>query len=53
MLRIDFFRREDGVISTEYVVFVACIGVLLVVGVSALYNAMSAYFNSWATFFSG
>jgi Flp pilus assembly pilin Flp len=53
MLRKDFFRKEDGVISAEYVIFVAAIAILLAVGVSVLFNAMSNYFATWAGFFAG
>lgn len=52
MLAKEFFEQEEGVISAEFVVFVACIAVLLVVGVAALFNAMSGYFNAWAAFFA-
>ncbi len=53
MLRNDFIKEEDGVITTEYVVFVACIAILLIAGVSGLYNALGGYFNRWAGFFAG
>jgi Flp pilus assembly pilin Flp len=53
MLRKNFFTDEKGVVSTEYVVFVAAIATLLVIGVSGLFNAMGGYFNRWATFFAG
>ena len=53
MLWKDFFtKEEDGTVSTEMVVIIAAIGLLLGVGVSVLFNAMSTYFSAWATFFS-
>lgn len=50
--RKDFFKDEDGVVSLEYLIFVASAGILLVVGVGLLFNAMSDYFGSWAAFFA-
>ena len=53
MLRKEFFMgEEDGTVSTEMVVIIAAIGLLLGVGVSVLFTALSDYFNAWATFFS-
>jgi Flp pilus assembly pilin Flp len=49
----DFFmEEEDGTLSTEMVVLIAAIGIILTVGVSALFTGMSGYFQSWADFFS-
>jgi len=53
MLWKNFIKDEDGVVSMEYVVFVAFIGVVLGVGVMALFGAMSEYFGNWAEFFAG
>ena len=54
MLRKNFFTgEEDANLSTEMVVLIAAIGIILVVGVTALFNAMSNYFSSWAAFFAG
>jgi Flp pilus assembly pilin Flp len=54
MLWKNFFTEEDGgAYATEMVVIIAAIGILLGVGVSVLFNAMSDYFGRWATFFSG
>jgi hypothetical protein len=54
MLRKDFFKEEDGgPLSAEMVIMIAAVGVLLGVGVSVLFNAMSDYFALWAGFFSG
>jgi Flp pilus assembly pilin Flp len=44
---------EQGNVSTEYVIFVAAIGMLLIVGVSSLFNAMSNLFGAWAGYFGG
>jgi Flp pilus assembly pilin Flp len=47
-----FFQEDKGgPIATEYVIFVAAIGTILVVGVYALFTAMSQLFNSWAGYF--
>lgn len=53
MLWKNFFKKEDGVVSIEYVVFAAAVCILLVVGVGVLFNAMSDYFSNWAAFFAG
>ena len=53
MLLRNFFREEqNGTVATEYVVFVAAIGIILAVGVFALYNGMEAVFNAWAGYFT-
>jgi Flp pilus assembly pilin Flp len=44
---------EQGNVSTEYVIFVAAIGMLLIVGVSSLFDAMSNLFGAWAGYFGG
>jgi Flp pilus assembly pilin Flp len=48
----DFLRDEKGVVATEYVVFVAAIGTILVLGVYVLFNAMSGMFSTWANYFN-
>jgi Flp pilus assembly pilin Flp len=48
----SFMKEEDATVSTEMVVIIAAIGILLGVGVSLLFTAMSNYFAQWATFFS-
>lgn len=48
-----FLQEDQGVVSMEYVIFVATAAILLIVGVAALMGAMSDYFNKWATFFNG
>ena len=53
MLRKEFFtEEEDGMLSTEAVVLIAAIGIILTLGVTALFNGMNTYFNAWANFFS-
>ncbi len=48
------FLKEDrgGPVTTEYVVFVAAIGILMAVGVGIMFNAMKALFTAWATYFT-
>jgi Flp pilus assembly pilin Flp len=53
MSLIEFLKDDQGVVSVEYVIFVAAIGMLLIVGVSALFNAMSNLFGAWAGYFGG
>jgi Flp pilus assembly pilin Flp len=47
------FLKEDqgGPITTEYVIFVAAIGIIMGVGVVALFNGMSALFGAWSGYF--
>jgi len=53
MLLRNFLQEEQGgPVTTEYVVFVAAIGIIMAVGVFALYNGMSAVFNAWAGYFA-
>lgn len=48
----NFFRGDQsGAVVTEYVVFVAAIGIILVVGVAALFNGMKALFGNYAQYF--
>ncbi len=42
-----------GMVSTEYVILVAGIGILMAVGVGILFSAMRNFFSSWATYFGG
>lgn len=53
MTFLEFLKDDQGVVSVEYVLMVAAIGTILVVGVVALFNSMSDCFNTWANFFSG
>ena len=48
-----FFQEDKGVIALEYVIFVAAIGTVLIVGVGLLFNALGTFFSSWATYFGG
>jgi len=48
-----FFQEDKGVIAVEYIVFVAAIGTVLVVGATLLFNALGTFFGSWATYFGG
>jgi hypothetical protein len=52
MLRNFLQGEHGGPVTTEYVVFVAAIGIILAVGVFALYNGMAAVFNAWAGYFA-
>lgn len=53
MLDKNFLREEQGgPVTTEYVVFVAAIGIIMAVGVITLYNGMAAVFNAWAGYFA-
>ena len=46
-------QDDNGVITVEYVVFVAAIGTLMVVGVGILLTALGTFFGNWATYFGG
>jgi Flp pilus assembly pilin Flp len=53
-MKIKKFLQEDqGVIATEYVIFVAAAGILLAVGVGLLFGAMRGTFANWANYFGG
>jgi Flp pilus assembly pilin Flp len=52
MSLLDLLKDDQGVVSLEYLLFVAAIAILLTAGVAALMNAMGGYFNSWAAFFN-
>jgi Flp pilus assembly pilin Flp len=47
-----FLTGDQGVIATEYAIFVAAIGVILAVGVTTLFKAMSGSFSAWANYFN-
>ncbi len=47
-----FLQRNEGVIASEYVVFVAAIGVILVVAVWLLFTSISGYYGAWGNYFS-
>jgi Flp pilus assembly pilin Flp len=47
-----FLQGNEGVIATEYVVFVAAIGIVLVLGVWLLFSSISGYYAAWGNYFS-
>jgi Flp pilus assembly pilin Flp len=49
---LDFLKDDQGVVSLEYLLFVAAIAIILTVGVAALMGGMSSYFSNWADFFN-
>lgn len=48
-----FLMDDRGIVAVEYVVFVAAIGIILGVGVLALFNGMKDMFGAWAGYFGG
>jgi Flp pilus assembly pilin Flp len=48
-----FLQEDRGAIVTEYVIFVCVIGIILAVGVTALFNGMRNLFGAWAGYFGG
>jgi Flp pilus assembly pilin Flp len=48
----NFLKNTQATVAMEYVVFVAAVGVFLVVGVAALFNSMSGLFSAWASYFN-
>jgi Flp pilus assembly pilin Flp len=52
MMAKKFFKEDQGgPIAAEYVIFVAAIGIILAVGVAALFNGMSDLFGAWSGYF--
>ena len=48
----NFFKGDQGgPVTLEYVIFVAAIGIIMAVGVTVLFNAMTALFTAWAQYF--
>jgi Flp pilus assembly pilin Flp len=47
-----FLTEDQGVIATEYAVFVAAVGIILAVWVVALFKTMSRSLNAWANHFA-
>jgi Flp pilus assembly pilin Flp len=48
----QFLREELGaVITAEYVIFLAAIGIILVVGIAALFGGLQNLFNAYSTYF--
>lgn len=52
MALMKLLSRDDASVAVEYVVFVAAVGIILIVGVAALFNSMSGLFNQWANYFN-
>jgi Flp pilus assembly pilin Flp len=46
-----FLAEDQGAVVTEYVVFVAAIGIILAAGVYVLFDGMSNLFGAWAGYF--
>ncbi len=46
-----FLQGNEGVIATEYAVFVAAIGVILVAAVWLLFSSISGYYAAWGNYF--
>jgi len=44
-------EEKGGPVTTEYVIFVAAIGIIMAVGVGILFNAMGNLFGAWAGYF--
>ncbi len=53
MSATNFLQEDKGVIAVEYIIFVAAIGTAMVIGVTLLFDALSTFFGSWATYFGG
>ena len=47
-----FMQGNEGVIASEYVVFVAAIGIILVLGVWLLFTSISGVYSAWGNYFS-
>ena len=54
MKKLKHFWRDErgGVLATEYILFVAAIGIILVVGVAVLFGGLSALVGAYAGYFS-
>jgi Flp pilus assembly pilin Flp len=54
-MMVKKFLKEDqgGPITTEYVLFVAAIGIIMGVGAVVLFNGMRDLFGAWAGYFGG
>lgn len=48
MALMRLLARDEGSVAVEYVVFVAAVGIILIVGVAVLFNSLSGLFNKWA-----
>ena len=47
-----FLQGNEGATASEYVVFVAAIGVILVVAVWLLFSSISGVYSAWGNYFS-
>jgi Flp pilus assembly pilin Flp len=47
----DFFRQESGVVSAEYVIMVAVLGIVAAAGIWALWGALGDLFGAYASYF--
>jgi len=47
-----FLQGNEGIIASEYVVFVAAIGIILVLGVWFLFSSISGYYAASGNYFS-
>ena len=47
-----FCAEDHGAVVTEYVVFVAAIGIIMAAGVYVLFDGMSSLFGAWAQYFN-
>ncbi len=47
-----FLQGNEGVVASEYVVFVAAIGIILVVGVWLLFTSISGVYAAWGNYFT-
>ncbi len=47
-----FLQEDRGNVTVEYVIFVAAVGMVLIIGVTLLFNALQAFFASWAGYFA-
>ncbi len=52
MVLKGFMSQEGGSVAAEYVIFVAAVGILLIVGVGVLFGSLSGLFGSWANYFN-
>ncbi len=52
MALMGLLAGDEGTVAVEYVVLVAAVGIILIVGVAALFNSMSGLFNQWANYFN-
>ena len=46
-----FLRDEGGVVSAEYVIFLAALGIICIVGILALFGGLGSLFSAYATYF--